>query len=346
MSNALERIWYPAAPDPLWRRIALSPLALASLGYRLVVSGRNALYDARILRTHRIEGLRVVSVGNLTVGGAGKTPVVIALAQRALQRGRATAVLSRGYGRASREVIGFDSRALPSAEEVGDEPRLIALRCPGVRVWVGPDRVALARRARAEGAELALLDDGMQHRRLDRDVDLVVVDALVGLGNAGLLPRGPLREPASGMARASAIWLRVPEEGEAPSPGTQVPIIRALHRARALVSYPSGAHLPLEALEGRAVVALAGIARPHRFVATLERAGARVVERYFVADHAVFPEALLAAATTAAERGGAWLVTTEKDWMRLPPQRAFHVLTLGVEVLEGESHLDALLFGA
>src|SRR6185436_15940539 len=137
-----------------------------------------------------------------------KTPVVIFLAELAARAGKKVAVLSRGYGRASRADVRFDAANLLPASEVGDEPRLIAQRCPEATVWVGRDRAALARQARDAGAEVLLLDDGMQHRRLARDVDIVVVDAAAGFGNGRLLPAGPLREPLSQLSRASFVWLR------------------------------------------------------------------------------------------------------------------------------------------
>lgn len=200
----------------------LSPLTVVSWTYAAAVRVRGALYDAGLLRAERVEGLKVLSVGNVNVGGTGKTPAVLHLAEQLVQAGRKVGILTRGYGRASREPLTFiGTEPLPSADLAGDEPLLLARRCPQVRLFVGSDRVASAYRARDEfGLDTVLLDDGFQHRRLARDEDFVVVDESVGLGNGHMLPRGPLREPRASLRRATLFWLRAPatlvEEAHAP----------------------------------------------------------------------------------------------------------------------------------
>lgn len=346
MSLFVERLWFPEERESWARRLSLSPLALAEAGFHLGVAARNALFDGGALEVHRVPDLSVVSVGNLTVGGTGKTPAVIHLARMLSEAGRKVCVLSRGYGRSSKAPLSFDSESLPRVEDAGDEPLLIASRCPGVRVFVGPDRVALAHEARDSGAEVALLDDGLQHRRLARDLDLVVIDAASGFGNGHLIPRGPLREPLSSLARASLLWIREAEEGVATIPlelrDLPVPRVRARYLPGCVIT-PEGTSLPIEALQGQPVVALAAIARPERFVRTLERRGARVVGAHLGRDHQRFALSDLQSAEQAAARAGAWLVTTEKDRVRLPPDFPAHVVRLEVTVLEGEQELQKLL---
>ncbi|MFZ5446964.1 MAG: tetraacyldisaccharide 4'-kinase [Myxococcota bacterium] len=302
--------WY--APSS-WRAWLLAPLAVL---YGLVVRAWHLAFDLGLRAPARVAGAFVISVGNLVVGGAGKTPVVIHLAQEATRRGHRVAVLSRGYGRRLTSPLHFDSTRLPPVEVAGDEPRLIARRCPGVTVFVGGDRVASARAATAMGATLLILDDGFQHRRLARDVDLLV-DA--GEGNGWLLPAGPLREPRAGRRRATHVWGRDGRPGD----------IEARHVVTHVRS-PEGELLPASTLAGREVVLLLGVARPERVRASVEALGARLRAVYAFADHHLFTAEELARARAA----GDCLVTTEKDAERLPPGAAW-VLVLETEVLRG-----------
>jgi tetraacyldisaccharide 4'-kinase len=298
-----EGLWYGPA-TPLTH--ALRPVSwLYGAGAR----AWHLAWDLGLRTPVRFDGVQVISVGNLVVGGAGKTPVVILLAQEALAAGKRVAVLTRGYGRADRALRHFDATALPPVELVGDEPRLIARRCPGVTVWVGADRVESARRAVAAGAEVLLLDDGFQHRRLARDVN-VLLDG--GDDNGLLLPAGPLREPPSARARATEVWRR----------GVDVAF------EVTGVRQPSGPELPVTALRGQRVVLLLGVARPGRVEATVKGLGAEVLRTFAHGDHHRFTDAEREAAAATAQREGAWLVTTEKDAERLP-EGAAHVLLYG-----------------
>ena len=303
--------WYGPPTPVTW---LLAPL---SLGYGLVIRAWHLLFDLGLRKPTRVEGAQVISVGNLVVGGAGKTPVVMHLANEAVRRGFKVAVLSRGYGRTSREAQSFTHAALPPVSEVGDEPRLIARRCPDVTVWVGADRVALARAAIARGATLLILVDGFQHRRLARDFD-VLVDG--GQGNGWMLPAGPLREPASGRKRATHVW------GRDGAPGD----VQARHVITSVRS-PSGEVI---SLDGRSVVLLLGVARPDLVERSVIALGATIAGRHLHADHHVFSPAELATARADAETKGALLVTTEKDAERLPEQSA-HVLVLEVQLTSG-----------
>ena len=337
MSRALESLFYPEAPESLGRRLLLAPLDVAEGAFRGAVALRSLAYARGWARPTRIDGLRVVSVGNLTVGGSGKTPVVRALAERLQAAGESVAILSRGYGRRAPDARQVEGPPWPPVEAVGDEPLMLARSLPGVRVWVGADRVALAMQARARGASVALLDDGFQTRRLGRDLDVVVVDEAVGLGNGHLLPRGPLREPGSALRRAQLLWLRVAERPAEVDWPPGVPRVRARHAPRDVVD-PSGRVTPAGELRGRRVVAFCGLARPTSFRRTVEALGPEVVRFDAFPDHHRYTPAELRALEQSAT-GGAMLLTTEKDAVRLPEGFPASVVRLGVAVLEGDEQL-------
>ncbi|GMU03540.1 tetraacyldisaccharide 4'-kinase [Corallococcus caeni] len=345
--TALERIFYPPAPEPWTRRALLSPLALLSWTYSGAVRLRGALYDSGLLRAEHVEGLRVLSIGNLNVGGTGKTPAVLHLAELLIREGRKVGILTRGYGRESQEPLTFAGKEpLPAVTEAGDEPLLLARRCPGARLFVGADRVAAALRARDDfGLDTVLLDDGFQHRRLHRDEDLVVVDEAVGLGNGQLLPRGPLREPPSALRRATLLWLRAAPGDAAPNPwldAVTAPRVRTRYGPTGWWD-PSGAEHATNALEGKPVLALAGLARPGGFLKTVTTLGAEVRDAALFPDHHRFSADELRQVEARARQQGARIVTTEKDAVRLPAGFEAWVVRLGVEVLEGEAHLRRAL---
>jgi tetraacyldisaccharide 4'-kinase len=343
VSRWLEALWYPEARRSLGSRALRAPLALPAGLFAAGVAVRNLLYDARVAKAEEVPGLRVLSVGNLTAGGAGKTPVVAFLAERLSRAGARVAVLSRGYGRRGRGVIQLSGPPWPSVEEVGDEPLLLAGRLPGTQVWVGENRVELAQRARAAGATVALLDDGFQHRRLARVVNVVVLDEAVGLGNGHLLPWGPLREPASALTRASLLWLRAAEQ-PAPLPPLPagLPVVRARHAALDVVG-TDGAVRPPAYLAGVRLVAFCGIARPSSFARTLASLGANVLAVRAFSDHHRFTPEELERLRQEATGAQAQLVTTEKDAMRLPLGFPAWVVRLHVTLLAGEVALARVL---
>ena len=230
-------------------------------------------------------------MGNLAVGGAGKTPVALAIAERLLEAGRRPAVLSRGYGatRGDDRVVADGERVLLDAAAGGDEPVLLARRLPGLRVLCGPDRARLAARAVALGADVLLLDDGFQHRRLARDLDVVVVDASNPWGNGHCLPFGPNREPRSALRRAGLVWLT---HADRASPDA-LAALRALalgatgrapvesrHAPRDLADGLLARSFPLAGLAGRRVGLLTGVARPGSVRRTVESLGATVVAAF------------------------------------------------------------------
>src|SRR5262249_45410270 len=246
----------------LWPRMQRAGLRTLSLGYRLGVAMRNKAFDRGWLAIHKA-AVPVVSVGNLTLGGTGKTPCVEYVARFYRQLDLRVAILSRGYG---------------SGQGRNDEALLLEEALPDVPHLQGPDRVALARAAVEElESEVLVLDDGFQHRRLARDLDLVLLDATCPWGHGALLPRGLLREPASALRRAHAVLLTRcdqvgPEARQAIrsrvarlAPG--VPVLESVHRPEGLVN--GGATADLDLLRQRPVAAFCGIGNPEAFRRTL-----------------------------------------------------------------------------
>ncbi len=267
----LERIWFGGGRGswllaPLELLFALLA-ALRRWSYRLGLS--SSIHPGRV----------VVVVGNLTVGGSGKTPIIVWLATALTARGLRVGVVSRGYGGTETGPVEVLSSSSPA--RVGDEPVLIARRTQA-RVVVGRDRVAAAVQL-APAVDVILADDGLQHYRLARDLEIVVVDARRGFGNGHLLPRGPLREPVRRLSSVAAVILN--GEGE---PG--VPGMRARLAPSGLVPLLGGKRLHLEDLGGRRVHAVAGIGDPERFFKLLESAQLQII-RHPKPDHAVLTPA-------------------------------------------------------
>ncbi len=273
----LERLWYRPQPEgPL--AFLVPVLRLAARLFGLGVALRGWTFRAGLRRPRRVEA-RVISVGNLNVGGAGKTPVVIALAERLQAAGVRFAVLSRGYGGTGREAVVSDGKELKlGARDAGDEPVLVARRVRSAVVLVGANRARLARRAVSDfGCRTLLLDDGFQHRQLARDEDVVVLGGATPLGCGELLPWGPLREPIDALRRASLVWLsNVPADEPLP-PELPLRQIRARTRVVEVVDWLGREGFGREALRGQRVFLLAGLARPSGFARTLVDLGAEVV---------------------------------------------------------------------
>jgi len=325
-------------PGPLAARAALAALALP---YGLAVSARNACYD-RGLVAARSAAVPVISVGNLTLGGTGKTPLVAWTCRRLIDLGRRPAVVSRGYA------------ARPG--EASDEAAELAILLPGVLHVSNRDRVAGAAAAAASGVDVVVLDDGFQHRRLRRDLDIVAIDATDPFGCDRLFPRGFLREPLRGLARAAAVVLTradgLPEADRArirgriaaARPGLPPVVwLETEHRPAGLRA-AGGTTAPLESLHGRSVAAFCGIGNPAAFRRTLAEAGAKIAGFRSFADHHAYRPADLAALAAWAERSAADLaVTTLKDLVRIRADRLGRLPLAAVEItLEPLGPADAL----
>jgi tetraacyldisaccharide 4'-kinase len=268
----LQRRWYGDTPPGL----VLSGLATL---YAALVALRRLGFHRRWFRAHRVSA-PVIVIGNLTVGGTGKTPMTIALVEWLQQRGWTPGVVSRGYGRRSRQLVRVGPATLPA--EAGDEPCLVAART-GAVVVVDSDRVAAAEAALAAGADIIVSDDGLQHYRLARDLEIEMIDGSRGYGNRRMLPAGPLREP---LERALQCDAHVVNGGDADAEGKWamrlVPQpLQALHDTGEAERQPR----PLSAFAGQRVHAVAGIGEPARFFTTLREAGIELIEHPFPDHH-------------------------------------------------------------
>lgn len=285
-----------------------------SRAFRFILNARETFYRTGILKIRRLDH-PVVSIGNLTVGGNGKTPLAIALAERLRSEGRKPVVLSRGYKRSSSGilVVSRGNGPLVPVEAAGDEPFLIARRVPGASVVVGSSRYEAGRLAEREGlGDTFILDDGFQHRGLYRDFDLVAVDLAEWNGPDRLLPQGRWREPRSSIGRAHAVAV---SGGTAPAPPFPVPSFEVTTVIDGL--YLGGEAIPPETLRSRKVVAFAGIAKPERFFDALERMGVPAAERVVFRDHHAYTRSDIAQVTEMDKMAGPVRITTEKDAVRL-----------------------------
>ncbi len=279
-----------------------------------------------------------VCVGNLTAGGAGKTPVVLSLARLLTGRGRRPVAVSRGYGGRLAGPVRVDP-ALHTAREVGDEPLLLAGTLPTV---VARDRAAGARAAVDAGADILLFDDGHQNPAVAKTLSLVVVDGGFGFGNGRLIPSGPLREPVGrGLARADAVVVvgadTAGATGRCRREAGGLPVLEARFA-------PAEAAM---ALHGRKVVAFAGIGRPDKFFETVTEIGAELAEAMAYPDHHPFPETEIMFICELAQERGAIPVCTEKDYMRLPPDARLMVTPVPVTLeWRDPDALDRLLEAA
>lgn len=270
----------------------------------------------------------VICIGNLTAGGAGKTPVTEAIRNRINQTGLRAASLSRGHGGSERGPLKVDP-AVHDYQQVGDEPLLLA---QSGEAWIGRDRPQAARAMAADGVSLILMDDGHQNPSLRKDLTLIVIDAGAPFGNGHVLPKGPLREPvAEGLARADAVILM----GEGPVPAevtaSGLPLLRAhLQPARPAPSGP--------------LIAFAGIGRPQKFFDSLKAAGGDLHDAVPFADHHPYTESDLNFLRGLARRDGAQLITTTKDHTRLPADVRAEIQAWPVHaVFEDTAPLDDLL---
>lgn len=335
-------------------RLALRPFGAA---YGAAVRLRRAAYRRGLLRVADL-GAPVISIGNLSAGGTGKTPMVEWVVGRLRKMGRRPAILSRGY-RAHQRVPG---------RVRNDEALLLERHLPGVPQYAAPDRVASGRRAVEEGADCLVLDDGFQHLRARRNLDIVLVDALKPLRGRRIIPAGDLREPLSALRCADAVVLTRAdlldaaalaarrEEVAAFAPG--VPLVEAAHRAASLDDVCGRNPEPVESLSGKRAMLFCGIGNPQGFLATVQALKAEISASHFLPDHFHYSQFDVERLAALLEQSGAEVVlTTEKDAVKLEPfletdiltqaqqrfLRRLRVLRVETAILSGEDILDNLL---
>ena len=307
------KFWYRSRS---WQAILLSPLGVL---YAWATARRQ-----KNARPTQID-IPVICIGNLNVGGTGKTPTTIAIAQMLTSRGIAVHIVSRGYGGSLQAVTQVDPRS-HTADETGDEPLLMAAFAP---TWVANERVEGARAAQNAGADVILLDDGFQDPSLTKDLAIVVVDAARGFGNGRCLPAGPLREPVHvGLKRADAvISIGEPEAQSQFRERSADQVGRIAHLTASLKPIEMG----MPWAEGR-YLAFAGIGDPEKFFATLRGLGAPLVRTVALDDHQKLARPMIQRLMKEAESMNAQLVTTEKDAARLPADLRSGILSLPVRL--------------
>jgi len=340
--------------------------ALYGLGARM----RRALYAWSILRARRLPA-PVVSVGNLTVGGTGKTPVTACLTRLFQAQGRKVAILSRGYGGQNQGVacISDGRQIYQKPPQAGEEAYWLARSLPGAAVYTGACRYAAGLAAWEQvRPDLFLLDDGFQHFQLQRDLDIVLLDAAAPFGNGWLLPRGSLREPRAALtkktrqtkkAKKTAIQVliltRFQEDRDRRTLADlqrgfpEKTVLTASITPAAVRLVPAGPPEPPTVLENQALLAFAALARPEVFRRTLEELGVRLRGFRVFPDHHPFQPAELAALVREAETAGAWaLVTTAKDWARLAERwdqtMPLWVLEVEAQISQPERIMELLEF--
>jgi tetraacyldisaccharide 4'-kinase len=322
-----QRIWIDDGSSSRYTIIQIIAFAI-SLPYLLIINFRNWLYDRKIIASVKLP-CPVISVGNITVGGTGKTPCVIMLAQMLQSHGFKPAILSRGYGgknTKSVNIVSDGKNILLDSKTAGDEPLLMAQSLRSIPIIVGPQRIKTGSAAiNLFGANVLICDDAMQHRQIFRDINLVLLDSQSLQGNDYILPRGKLREPITGLKRASAFVLtRANEEQEKSKTFEQlakaenIPVFMSTHTPKDIVKGVYSKQWPIAELKGKKVCAFCGIAKPDSFKKTLLGAGAQILSFDIFPDHHRFNKIELEIIKAGfIDCRADLIITTQKDGMRV-----------------------------
>ncbi len=315
-------------------------LLIASYVYGFFAAAHNFFYKVNLLKSYK-SGITTISVGNITLGGTGKTPFVMMLAEKLIVKGKKTAILIRGYGEDEWGML---------EEKLGKR---------GVRVFVGKDRIKSAGAAEKSGMDVLILDDGFQHRRLKRDVDIALLDSTNPFGNRHLFPRGILREPIKNLNRTDVIVLTKADKGKESIeaikrnlkniiPGK--PILEAEHRPVQLFEIYKENTFEMTFIKGKIVSALSGICDGAYFKYTLEKIGAQVALEFVFPDHHLYRASELARIFRECKKKNIdTIITTEKDAVKLKklkPEKStpqIFALSVKLELIRGKEEIDAIL---
>lgn len=316
-----------------------------SIVYGFLVKLRNKFYDKGYLKTNKLD-CKVISVGNVTVGGSGKTPMTLYLAKHFKDKGIKSVILSRGYkGTVSGVGVVTDGEKIfMSPEESGDEPYLMATKLKGVPIIVSKDRFKGGLLAtEAFDPQVIILDDGFQHRKLYRDLNIVLVDSVRNFGNEYLVPRGILREPVKSIARADLMMIKGTEEAQ--DGGFNKSVVRFSYKPEGLFAGNSGLEETVDFLKDKNVVTVSAIAEPRSFVSTVEKLGGIIKENLIYTDHYDYEEDDLEEINEIAKKNdNSIVVTTEKDYVKLNglsgSLKNIWVLKVGVNIDSGFEELE------
>ncbi|MBL0319216.1 MAG: tetraacyldisaccharide 4'-kinase [Alphaproteobacteria bacterium] len=321
-----RKLCFPATPD-YWNHVNIVAMLLfpVSAFYDLLSRKRRAMTTSHKLK------VPVICVGNITMGGAGKTPVVLALANYLKLNGVSVGIISRGYGRSGRGVIKVDPQ-LHQVSQVGDEPLQLA---QSQDVWVGKDKVACSHMAMKAGKQVILMDDGLQNASIEKTLSLLVIDGAYGLGNGFVFPAGPLREPLVDALRLpKAVIMIGDDETHLTERLGKKMVIKARVEPKKETFPPTGSN----------VVAFAGIGRPEKFFSMLKGMGYNVLRAQAFPDHYPYEEKDLQDLCHYAGDQHAYLLTTQKDFTRVPSSLKESITPCGINLVFDEMEaIDALL---
>ncbi len=319
--------------------------------YGMAMEMRNYLYDLNVFKCHRLP-VPAISIGNLTVGGTGKTPMTIEIARGWKKRHPTThiGIILRGYRRTRHKgwIVSNGEQVLMGIKESGDEPQVIARHLKGAAIFVGSDRVSVGLRALTHfPLDLIILDDAFQHRRLYRDVDILLVDGKKGLGNGRVLPSGPLREFARNLKRATCLMVThytgtLPKNILDLCP-SEMPIFKAHLKVSEVWEGSSGKTIPAEELKNQEVWGVCGTANPESFIETIGKLGVRIVGFTPFPDHHPYSSKDLE--RIAFQIAHHPVITTEKDWVKWEGHPLFervYVVSIKTQILEEERFYDFL----
>jgi len=349
-----QRIWNDGGSISRYNIIQIIAFAI-SLPYLLIINFRNWLYDRKIIASVKLP-CPVISVGNITVGGTGKTPCVIMLAKMLQFQGFKPAILSRGYGGNSSKSVNIVSdgkNILLDSKTAGDEPFLMAQSLKNIPIIVGSQRIKTGKAAiRQFGTNVLICDDAMQHRQIFRDINLVLLDGQKPFGNGFVLPRGKLREPIAGLKRASAFLLtRTDETAEAENIKSKlaqvgdIPIFTSIHKLQDVIKADYSVKLLIANLAGKKVCAFCGIAAPDSFKKSLLAARAHILSWDIFPDHHNYNRTDLETVKNNFYNYDAdIIITTQKDCMRLQSFPEFlsmiYMLRIEMEITPSQESFD------